>query len=141
MFVSYLALTADIVLMVVSIINPIQAQQLHIKKPVNIGSIVTASVTLFGVDNTTGNVITWVTVKELTKAIVSNATAIDLRDGNPNGFAGVLFKIPSTGIKDGDEIKACNLVLKNLDIVCTTTQKPFHSNTVFLQLFLNKDSK
>ncbi len=140
MLVSYLALTADILLMVSSIISPIQAQQSNIKKPGNIVSIITVSVTLFGIDNTTGNVITWVTAKELTKAIVSNATALDLRDGNPDGFAVVFFKIPSTGIKDGDEIKACNLVLKNLNIVCATTQKPFESNTVFLQLFLNEDS-
>jgi hypothetical protein len=100
-------------------------------------SIVTVAVTLFGIDDSTGNVITFVTVKNLTKAVVSNATALDLKDGKTDGTAVVSLRFPSKYIKYGSEIKACNLTLNDLSIVCAKTQKSHVTRTVFMQLFLN----
>lgn len=100
-------------------------------------SIVTVAVTLFGIDDSTDNVITFVTVKNLTKAVVSNATALDLKDGKADGTAVVSLRFPSKYIKYGSEIKACNLTLKDLSIVCAKTQKSHITRTVFMQLFLN----
>jgi hypothetical protein len=97
---------------------------------------VTIPVTLFGIDNTTGTIVTFVTVNNVTKVIASNATALERNSGYPIGVGVIVFKIPSIGIKAGDQIKACNLVLETLKVVCASTEKPLFSDTIFLQLFL-----
>jgi hypothetical protein len=114
---SYLALVVALVISVstASSTNPIQAQEAEENK----NETFTVVVTLYGVDNMTGNVVTFVSTNNITRGTVLNATQIDLNDtGKNDGIVDVYLTFPNITISAGNEFKACNMVLRDLSIVC-----------------------
>ena len=125
-----------------SIISTTQAQQTDVIKQGNVGNnnnnIIRVAATLFGIDNRTGTVITFVTVKNMTKAIVSNVSALALKNPSTNGAAVVSLGFPHNIAIAGDQIRACSILVKNLKIFCSAAKIPFmQTNVIFVQLFLN----
>jgi hypothetical protein len=129
-----------------SIISTTQALQTEVIKQGNVGNnnnnnnnnIIRVAATLFGIDNRTGTVITFVTVKNMTKAIVSNVSALALKNPSTNGAVVVSLGFPHNIAIAGDQIRACSILVKNLKIFCSAAKIPFmQTNVIFVQLFLN----
>jgi hypothetical protein len=126
-----------------SIISTTQTQQTDVIKQGNVGNnnnnnIIRVAATLFGIDNRTGTVITFVTVKNMTKAIVSNVSALALKNPSTNGAVVVFLGFPHNIAIAGDQIRACSILVKNLKIFCSAAKIPFmQTNVIFVQLFLN----
>ena len=132
-----------ILILLSSIISTTQAQQTDVIKQGNVGNnnnnnIIRVAATLFGIDNRTGTVITFVTVKNMTKAIVSNVSALALKNPSTNGAVVVSLGFPHNIAIAGDQIRACGILVKNLKIFCSAAKIPFmQTNVIFVQLFLN----
>jgi hypothetical protein len=78
-----------------------------------------ANINLYGVDGNTGQVIIFISVNNITDAMLINSTAIELEDGNPkNNIMEAIFPFPHLLAKVGDRYKACVMVLKDFDYVC-----------------------
>ncbi len=78
-----------------------------------------ANINLYGVDGNTGQVIIFISVNNITDAMLINSTAIELEDGNPkNNIMEAIFPFPHLLAKVGDKYKACVMVLKDFDYVC-----------------------
>jgi hypothetical protein len=78
-----------------------------------------ANINLYGVDGNTGQVIIFISVNNITDAMLINSTAIELEDGNPkNNIMEAIFPFPHLLAKVGDRYKACVMVLKDLDYAC-----------------------
>ena len=129
-----------ILILLSSIISTTQAQQTNVIKQGNVGNnnMIRVAATLFGIDNRTGTVITFVTVKNMTKAIVSNVSALALKNPSTNGAVVVSLGFPHNIAIAGDQIRACSILVKNLKIFCSAAKIPFmQTNVIFVQLFLN----
>ena len=97
-------------------------------------------VTLFGVEPTTGNIVTFVTIDNMSNVKAFDAAkyyipidttgssnyAVNATHGSSNGIEGsgiveLNLAFPNaTSIKSGDEFRACSIVLKDLRMVCDT---------------------
>jgi hypothetical protein len=78
-------------------------------------------VTLLGVDSTTGDVITFVNVGNVTKVTAQNASVKLFQTNSTDaGVLEVTFKFSNVTIPIGSQFKACNMVVKDLDLVCKT---------------------
>jgi hypothetical protein len=78
-----------------------------------------ANINLYGVDSSTGQVIIFISVNNITDAMLINSTAIELEDGNPkNNIMEAIFPFPHLLANVGDKYKACVMVLKDFDYVC-----------------------
>src|SRR5215212_3211048 len=88
---SVLALVATIVITIptVSTINPIQAQETEENEAFIVG------VTLYEVNNTTDNVVTFAEANNITTGKVLNATQLDLMDGRNDGIVDVVLAFPN----------------------------------------------
>lgn len=125
-------------LFITTSIESVVAQPVNTKKISNLGGIFSASVTLFGVYRDIGDIVTFVHLKNATKALAFNATTLDMKDGKVDGIGEITFKFSHMFLKDGDEIKACNIVVKNSDIVCSTSEiASSDAKIAFIQLYLN----
>jgi hypothetical protein len=83
--------------------------------------------TLAGVDNSTGNVASWVNVNNITRASAFyNASQVDLLDTANDGFAGVSLALPNGTLGVGDEFTACTIILEDVYLTCS---KGFNSPT------------
>jgi glucose/arabinose dehydrogenase len=71
-----------------------------------------------GVDNDTGNIVSWVTANNTTNVSFYNASDVDSKDNRQDGFIETVVTLPNGTIHIGDEYKACTTVLKDDDIVC-----------------------
>jgi hypothetical protein len=112
---SVLTLVAALVLLTLDSTNPIQAQETKVNDELAV------VVTLYGVNNTTGNVVTFVsTNNNNTKGAILNATELDLKDGSNDGVVDVVLSFPNVTITTGEQFRACNMVLKDLSLVCET---------------------
>jgi hypothetical protein len=110
------ALVAAIIMTItiVSSINLIQAQEREENERF------TVDVTLYGVNNATDNVVTFVEANNITRGKVLNATELDLMDGGNDGIVDVVLGFQNVTIPVGEEFRACNMVLRDLSIVCDT---------------------
>jgi hypothetical protein len=101
-------------------------------------------VTLFGVEPTTGNIVTFVTIDNMskvkafdaakyyipieeTKSTYNNTALVDAMRGSSNkqaeqsGIVELYYAFPNaTSIKSGDEFRVCGMVLNDLRMVCDT---------------------
>lgn len=80
-------------------------------------------VILFGINNKTGNVVTYVTANNQTRAVALNATDENVKHENSTGVAEVFFTFPDLKLKVGDKFQACNILVKDSNIVCATGLK------------------
>jgi glucose/arabinose dehydrogenase len=72
------------------------------------------------VDNGTGYVINWVTVNNATRAIISNASELDLADSNAkDGFIETALTLPNGTIHIGDKFEACTVVPRHMYRTCS----------------------
>jgi hypothetical protein len=101
-------------------------------------------VTLFGVEPTTGNIVTFVTIDNMSKvkafdaakyyipieeskstnnntALVDAMHGISNKQAEQSGIVELYYAFPNaTSIKSGDEFRVCSMVLKDLRMVCET---------------------
>jgi hypothetical protein len=125
-------------LFITTSIESVAAQLINTKKISNLGGIFSVSVTIFGVYRDIGDIVTFVHLKNATKALAFNTTTLDMKDGKADGIGEITFKFSHMFLKDGDEIKACNILVKNSDIVCSTAEiASSDAKIAFIQLYLN----
>jgi len=92
-------------------------------KPTTPTHVFKVDVILFGIDNKTGNVVTFVTAKNQTAAVAVNATDENIKHENSTGVAEVFFTLPNMKLKVGDKFQACNVLVKDSNLVCGTGLK------------------
>jgi aldose sugar dehydrogenase len=97
--------------------NPVDAQMTRRMDEAPFG--VAFSVT--GVQNDTGDVLSWLTANNATEVYLYNASAIDLQDNRQDGFIERIISLPNGTMHIGDKYKACTMVLKDEDtLICNT---------------------
>jgi hypothetical protein len=128
-------------LFITTSIESVVAQPVNTKKVPNLGGgMFSVSVTIFGIYHDIGDIVTFVHLKNATKALAFNTTKLDMKDGKVDGIGEITFKFSHIVLKDSDEIKACNIMVKNSDIVCSTTEIPSaDAKIAFIQLYLNSE--
>jgi hypothetical protein len=104
------------------------------KVPTNMFKI---DVILFGIDNKTGNVVTFVNAKNQTEAVAVNATDENIKHENSTGVAEVFFSIPNLKLKVGDKFQACSVLMKDLNLVCSTGLKSPLNKTESVNLMVS----
>jgi hypothetical protein len=113
------------------------AQTMTVKEKKDVFKVI---VTLFGVEPTTGNIVTFVTIDNMSNVKSFDAAkyyipidttessnyAVNATHGSSNGIEGngiveLNLAFPNaTSIKSGDEFRACSIVVKDLRMVCET---------------------
>jgi len=104
------------------------------KIPTNLFKV---DVILFGVDNKTGNVVTFINAKNQTEAVAVNATDANIKHENSTGVAEVFFSIPNLKLKVGDKYQACSVLVKDLNLVCATGLKSPLNKTESVNLLVS----
>jgi hypothetical protein len=104
-----------------------------VKAPTHVFKV---DVILFGVDNKTGNVVTFVTAKNQTAAVAVNATDENIKHENSTGVAEVFFTLPNLKLKVGDKFQACNILIKDSNLVCGTGLKSPLNKTESINLLV-----
>jgi hypothetical protein len=107
------------------------------KAPTNVFKL---DVILFGIDNKTGNVVTFVTAKNQTEAVAVNATDENIKHENSTGVAEVFFSIPNLKLKVGNKFQACSVLIRDLNIVCATGLKSPFNKTETVDLLVSGPS-
>ena len=113
--------------------SPLKGAATPIKTPTKVFKV---DVILFGIDNKTGNVVTFVTAKNHTAAVAVNATDENIKHENSTGVAEVFFSIPNLKLKVGDKFEACNIVVKNSNLVCGASLKSPLNKTESINLLV-----
>jgi hypothetical protein len=126
-----------ITMSVQSSLNVGYAQTTSVKEKDDVFKVI---VTLFGVEPTTGNIVTFVTIDNMSNVKAFDAAkyyipidttessnhTINAIHGSSNGIEGsgiveLNLAFPNaTSIKSGDEFRACSIVLKDLRMACET---------------------
>ena len=78
---------------------------------------------IFEIDNDTGNIITYVTAKNMTKAVARAASVLDRAHNATNGIGEVDHSFPEISTKVGDKFEACALKVNDQSIQCTPGSK------------------
>jgi hypothetical protein len=136
--IAIIAVIATITMLVQSSLNVGYAQTMAAKEKEDIFKVI---VTLFGVEPTTGNIVTFVTIDNMSKVKAFDAakyyipidtttasynSTINAVHGSSNGVEGsgiveLNLAFPNaTSIKSGDEFRVCSMVLKDLRMICET---------------------
>lgn len=92
---------------------------------------------VFGIDNETGNVVTYVTTKNMTKAGAALASTMDAADNATDGIAEVYYSFPELSAQVGDKYEACALKVNDHNIQCTSGFKSPSNRTEVAQLLLD----
>ena len=128
---------ATITMSVQSSLSVGYAQTVSVKGKEDVFKVI---VTLFGVEPTTGNIVTFVTIDNMSKVKAFDAAkyyipidtigsynySADSAYGSGNGVGGsgiveLNLAFPNaTSIKSGDEFRVCSMVLKDLRMICET---------------------
>jgi len=136
--VAIIAVIAIITMSVQTSLNVGYAQTTAVKEKEDVFKVI---VTLFGVEPTTGNIVTFVTIDNMSKVKAFDAakyyipidtttasynSTINAVHGSSNGVEGsgiveLNLAFPNaTSIKSGDEFRVCSMVLKDLRMICET---------------------
>lgn len=135
--IAIIAVIAAITMLVQSSLNVGYAQEMAVKEKEDVFKVI---VTLFGVEPTTGNIVTFVTIDNMSKVKAFDAAkyyipietgessnhTINATYGSNNGIEGsgiveLNLAFPNaTSIKSGDEFRVCSMVLKDLRMTCET---------------------
>ena len=123
------------------IVNPIQsATAAEAQKPSSSAAKMKDTfkviVTLFGVDETAGDIVSFVNVDDITKVKTFNAAELIPTHGN-NGTLALLFAFANTTIKSGAEFRACTMILKDLRMSCENGQNSPALRPEFVDMYLN----
>jgi hypothetical protein len=93
-------------------------------------------VTLFGVEETAGDIVSFVNVNDITKVKAFNAAELIPTRGN-NGTLDLLFSFANTTINTGAEFRACTMILKDLRMSCEKGQNSPALRPEFVDMYLN----
>ena len=93
-------------------------------------------VTLFGVDETAGDIVSFVNVDDITKVKTFNAAELIPTHGN-NGTLDLLFSFANTTIKTGADFRACTMILKDLRMSCEKGQNSPALRPEFVDMYLS----
>jgi hypothetical protein len=135
--IAIVAVIAVIAILVQSSFNVGYAQETAVKEKEDVFKVI---VTLFGVEPATGNIVTFVTIDNMSKVKAFDAAkyyipidttessnnTINATHGSSNGIEGsgiveLNLAFPNaTSIKSGDEFRVCSMVLKDLRMTCET---------------------
>jgi hypothetical protein len=139
-------LTAMLIMITVSLIigsaiaNPIQsaaAQKSSSHTPADkTKDTFKVIVTLFGVNETAGDIVSFVSVDDITKVKTFNAAELIPTRGN-NGTLDLLFAFANTTIKTGADFRACTMILKDLRMSCEKGQNSPALRPEFVDMYLN----
>ena len=97
-------------------------------------------VILYGIDNKTGNVVTFVAAKNHTDAAAFNATDANIKHENSTGVAEAFFTLPNVTLKVADKFQACAVLMKDLHLVCGTGLKSPLNRTESVNLLVTGPS-
>ena len=78
----------------------------------------TTMFSIAGVDNDTGDILTWTTANNETGVSFYNATLYDWRSERQDGFLQTFITLPNGTMHIGDKYKACIKVLKDDNLIC-----------------------
>lgn len=128
-----IAVIATITMLVQSSLNVGYAQTMAVKEKEDVFKVI---VTLFGVEPTTGNIVTFVTIDNMSKVKAFDAakyyipidtttasynSTINANGVESSGIVELNLAFPNaTSIKSGDEFRVCSMVLKDLRMICET---------------------
>jgi hypothetical protein len=136
--IAIIAVIATVTMLVQGSLNVGYAQTIAVKEKEDVFKVI---VTLFGVEPTTGNIVTFVTIDNMSKVKAFDAakyyipidattasynSTINAVHGSSNGVEGsgiveLNLAFPNaTSIKSGDEFRVCSMVLKDLRMICET---------------------
>ncbi len=93
-------------------------------------------VLLFGVDKNPGQIVTFVTANNVTKAFGGNSAELDRADNITDGIADVFFTFPEITPKVGDKFEACSIVLEDRSLTCGSGFKSPANVTETVQLLV-----
>jgi hypothetical protein len=111
------------------------------------GKALGLTITLLGLNKTSGNIISFGTIingtKNATKAVVYDAKELDLKDNIPDGIGKTYLYFPNTFMHAGDQITGCYIVLKTLNMHCNTILKSpgFKKSEQEITLLINPTGK
>jgi aldose sugar dehydrogenase len=94
--------------------NPVQTQRTQVLDE----APVVVYFSIGGVNNDTGEAISWVTANNVTNTLYYNATDADQKDNRQDGFIELTVVLPNGTMHIGDEYKACTMVLKDDNLIC-----------------------
>jgi hypothetical protein len=117
--------------------TPAKAPVIPVKTPTNALKV---DVILFGINNKTGNVVTFVTAKNQTATVAVNASDENVKHENSTGVAEVFFTLPNLKLKVGDKFQACNVLIKDLTLTCGTGLKSPLNKTESINILVNAPS-
>jgi hypothetical protein len=81
-------------------------------------------ITLFGVDNSTGYVLSIVSANNLTKFRLYNATEIDLQDvESRDGITQISISFQNMTSNNGNQFRVCNVLIEELEMECIKSYK------------------
>jgi K+-transporting ATPase A subunit len=129
--IAIVAVIAAIAILVQSSFNVGYAQEMAVKEKEDVFKVI---VTLFGVEPATGNIVTFVTIDNMSKVKAFDAakyyipidTTASYNSTTNHGVEGsgiveLNLAFPNaTSIKSGDEFRVCSMVLKDLRMICET---------------------
>jgi hypothetical protein len=118
-------------------VNPIYAQTSE-ESPL---SVVFA---IEGVDANTGEMMSWVTLNNVTKTLFYNATAIDLEDTlypARDGTIELSITLPNGTAQVGDKFRACTTVPEFEKLVCNTGFNSPTDRAEFMSILLSSFKK
>jgi hypothetical protein len=94
------------------------------------------NVILFGIDNKSSSIVTFVTVKNITKAFGGNSVQLDVSDNKTDGIAELFFTFPEITPNVGDKFEACSVVVEDRSLTCTEGFKSPTNRTETAQLLV-----
>jgi hypothetical protein len=99
------------------------------------------TITLLGLNKTSGNIISFGTIKNgtknVTKAVVYDAKELDLTDNISDGIGKTNLYFPNMFMQAGEQITGCYILLKNLNMHCNTVLMSPYSRSEELTLLIN----
>lgn len=104
------------ILLIINLVIGYSSAQLLTSKPPPSKDIFRISIILFGVDDETGNVFSFVKVNNVTAAKFFNASKEDSIDHD--GVVEIVLNFPNETVDTGANFTACNVVLKDQILSC-----------------------
>ena len=95
-------------------------------------------VTLYGIKNNTGKVVTFVTVHNTTQASVTDALVQDSKDLHKDGIIEQYFTFPGISILSGEPYRACVMIRSDLSLTCKEGHNSFVQRGEYIDLVLNQ---
>jgi hypothetical protein len=92
---------------------------------------------IFGIDNATENIVTYVTAKNTTKAFAGSSLEIDRLDNQSDGIGELFFTFPEIAMNPGEKFEACALKVSDEETPCTPGLTGQTNRTEVAQLLLS----